>query len=43
MRSRQMTQVGQRLIQKVRKQAEPSEVKVRVQRDMESWGMNHDT
>ena len=43
MRSRLMTQVGQRLIQKVQKWVEPMEVEVRLQKDMESRGTNHDT
>ena len=38
-----MTQVGWRLMRKVRKWAEPSEVEVRLQKDMESRGMNHDS
>ena len=42
MRSRLTTQVGWRLIRKVQKQAEPSEVEARLQRDMESQGTNHD-
>ena len=42
MRSRPMTQVGWRLIQKVWKWASPLEVEVRLQKDMESQGMNHD-
>ena len=42
MRSRPLTQVGRRLIQKVWKQAEPSEAEVRLWKDMESQGMNHD-
>ena len=37
-----MTQVGQRLIQKVWKWAKPSEVGARVWKIVESWGMNHD-
>ena len=37
-----MTQVGQRPIQKVQKWVEPSEVEVRLQKTMESRGMNHD-
>ena len=37
-----MTQVSWRSIQKVRKQAESSEVEARLQRDMKSWGTNHD-
>ena len=37
------TQVGWRLIRKVQKWAELEEEVVRLQKDMESWGMNHDT
>ena len=36
-----MTQVGRRPIRKVQKQAELEE-EARLQKDMESWGMNHD-
>ena len=43
MRSRPTTQVGWRSIRKVWKWAEPLEVEVRLQKDMESWGMNHDS
>ena len=43
MRSRLMTQWGQRLIRKRRKWVKPSEVEARVWRDMEGWGANHDT
>ena len=42
MRSRPMTQVGWRPIRKVWKQAELSEVEARLQKDMESRGINHD-
>ena len=42
MRSRLMTQVDQRPIRKVQKWAEPLEVEARLQKDMESWGTNHD-
>ena len=34
--------MGQGLIQKVWKQAKPSEVEVRLWKDMESWGTNDD-
>ena len=43
MRSRLMTQVGQRLMQKVWKWAEALEVEARLQKDMGSQGTNHDT
>ena len=42
MRSRPMTQVGRRPIQKVQKQAELEEEEARLQKDMESQGTNHD-
>ena len=42
MRSRLMTQWGRRSIQKHRKWVEPLEVDVRVWRDMEDQGTNHD-
>ena len=42
MRSRPTTQVGLRLIQKVQKQAKPLDTEVRLWKDMESWGINHD-
>ena len=37
-----MTQASQRLIRKVRKQAELEEEEARLQKDMEIWGTNHD-
>ena len=43
MRSRLTTQLGWRPIRKHRKWIEPSEVEARLQRDMEDWGMNHDS
>ena len=43
MRSRPTTQVGWRPIQKVQKWAKPLEVEAKLQKDMESWGTNHDT
>ena len=42
MRSRLTTQVGRRPVQKVQKQARLLEVEVRLQKVMESQGMNHD-
>ena len=42
MRSRPMTQWGQRSIRKRRKWVRPSEVGVRVWGDMEGRGINHD-
>ena len=41
MRSRLTTQVGQRLIQNIQRWAEPEE-EVRLRKDMESQGTNHD-
>ena len=38
-----MTQWGRRLIRKHQKWVKPSEVEVRVQRDMEDRGANHDS
>ena len=43
MRSRLTTQLGRRSIQKHWKWVEPSEVEVRIQRDMEDRGTNHDS
>ena len=43
MRSKPMTQVGQRLIRKVWKWAKLLEVGVRLRKIMESRGMNHDS
>ena len=43
MRSRPMTQLDQKSIQEHRKWVEPSEVEVRLWRDMEDRGTNHDS
>ena len=42
MRRRPTTQLGRRLIRKRQRWVEPLEVEVRLQRDMEDRGMNHD-
>ena len=42
MRSRPLTQLGQRLIQKRQKWVKPLEAETWLRRNMEDWGTNHD-